>query len=160
MIYRILFLSAPILILFFLQPSLALSKTYNGTLSKIQGYAVPHTGNKKYAKKDIIKLMGAFATLDIPTAQPISLKFEYTTFDKLYMGIAIVNYSGDDKDVTVTFELSGPRGGIETEDVTVPAASTYYAYIYDTLGRPGFYTFRGSVKDVGTSKITLFFTEE
>lgn len=160
MIYKILLPFMSVLTLFFLQPSLVFSEIREGSLGRIQGHAIHNANNRRYAIKDNIKLMGAFATLDLPVSQPISLKFEYTTFDKLYMGVVIINYSGNDKDVAVTFELSGPRGGVEKEVITIPASSTYYAYIYDTLGRPGFYTFRGEVEGVGGLKIRMLFTEE
>lgn len=160
MIHKIFLLFIPVFILFFLPSPLVFSEIQEGSLGKIQGYVVHNSNNRKYAIRDNIKLMGAFATADLPVSQPISLKFEYTTFDKLYMGVVIINYSGNDKDVTVTFELSGPRGGVEKEDITIPASSTYYAYIYDTLGRPGFYTFRGDVEGIGSLKIRMLFTEE
>ncbi len=159
-IHKIFLFSIPVLTSFFLQSTLLFGEIQEGSLTKIQGYAIHNTDNKKNAKGDIIKLMGAFATSDLPVSQPISLKFEYTTFEKLYMGVVIINYSGNDKDVTVTFRLSGPRGGVEKEVITIPASSTYYAYIYDTLGRPGFYTFQGGVKDIGSLKVTMLFTEE
>lgn len=68
--------------------------------------------------------MGGFTTSDEPTLLPISLKFEYTTYKEFYMGIVIINDSGEDKDVTVRFELSGPGNGKEEEDITIPADYT------------------------------------
>ena len=145
----------PILILFSTQHE-AFSKTDNEPLGEIQWYAVRNVNSAgKYAKSSSsIKLMGAFASSSEPASMPISLEFEYTTYKELYMGIVIVNDSGEDKDVTVRFELSGPRSGKE-EDITIPADFTYIAYIKDILGRTGFYTFKGSIKDVGSSKTTM-----
>ncbi len=150
----------PILILFSIQHG-AFSKTDNEPLGEIQWYAVRINNNAgKYAKaSSSIKLMGAFASSSEPESMPISLEFEYTTYKELYMGIVIVNDSGEDKDVTVRFELSGPRSGKEEEDITVPANFTYIAYIKDIFGRPDIYTFKGSIKDVGSSKIKMLFTE-
>jgi hypothetical protein len=55
-------------------------------MGKIQGCAIRNTdSNKKYAASSDIVLMGAFASSDEPTIQPIPLKFEYTTFDKFYV---------------------------------------------------------------------------
>ncbi len=146
----------PILILFSTQHE-AFSKRDNEPLGEIQWYAVRNDNSAgKYAKSSSsIKLMGAFASSSEPASMPISLEFEYTTYKELYMGIVIVNDSGEDKDVTVRFELSGPRSGKEEEDITIPADFTYIAYIKDILGRTGFYTFKGSIRDVGSSKITM-----
>ncbi|MBI2470768.1 MAG: hypothetical protein HYV59_05935 [Planctomycetes bacterium] len=138
----------------------AFSKTHDEPLGKIQWRAVRNTNsNEKYAKSSDIILMGAFATSEEPTSLPISLEFEFSTYKEFYMGIVIINDSGDDKDITVRFELTGPRGGKEEEDMTVPANYTYIAYIKDIFGRPDIYTFKGSIKDVGSSKIKMLFTE-
>ena len=143
------------LILSLIQPE-AFSKTYNEPLGEIQWYAVRNDNSAgKYAKSSSIKLMGAFASSSEPGSIPISLEFEYTAYKELYMGIVIVNDSGEDKDVTVRFEVSGQRSGKEEEDITIPADFTYIAYIKDIFGRTGFYTFKGSIKDVGSSKITM-----
>jgi hypothetical protein len=75
------------------------------------------------------------------------------------VGIVIINTSDRDKDVTVTFELSGIRSGKEDAEFTIPGESTFLAYIDDTLGRPGFYTYKAGIKNVGSSKITLMLTE-
>lgn len=158
--FRAFLLFFPFLILSSIQPDVS-SKTYDEPMGKILGYAIRNTNNNgKYASSssDIV-LMGAFASSDEPTTQPISLKFEYTTFDKFYVGVVIINNSGADKDVTVIFELSGPRSGKEEEDFTIPADYTYFAYIYDGLSRPGFYTYKISVKGAGSAKIKLLFTE-
>lgn len=129
------------------------------SLGKIQWHAITNAkSNRKYAKSEKIVLMGAFTTSEEPAALPISLDFEYETYKEFYMGIVIVNNSGSDKDIRVTFELSGPRSGKEKEDVTLPADYTYIAYIKDVFGRPGFYTFTGSVKDVGSSTVKMLFT--
>lgn len=157
--FRAFLLFFPLLILSSIQPE-AFSKTHDDPLGKIQWYAIRNTNsNGKYAKSSNIILMGAFTTSDEPTALPISLEFEYTTYKEFYMGIVIINNSGEDKDVTVTFELSGPRSGKEKEDITIPADFSYIAYIKDIFGRPGFYTFKGSIKDIGSSKIKMLFTE-
>ena len=145
----------PFFILFSIQHEV-FSKTDNEPLGEIQWYAVRNDNSAgKYAKSSSIKLMGAFASSSEPASMPISLEFEYTSYKELYMGIVIVNDSGEDKDVTVRFELSGPRSGKEEEDITIPADFTYIAYIKDIFGRTGFYTFKGSIKDVGSSKITM-----
>ena len=157
--FRAFLLFFPLLILSSIQPE-AFSKTHDDPLGKIQWYAVRNTkSSEKYATSSDIVLMGAFATSDEPTTQPIPLKFEYTTFDKFYVGVAIINDSGEDKDVTVVFELSGLRSGKEQEDFTMPADYTYFAYIYDGLSRPGYYTYKISVKGAGSAKIKLLFTE-
>ena len=153
--FMVFLLFFPFLILSSIQPEV-FSKAYDEPLGKIQGYAIRNTnGSEKNAKSSSIKLMGAFASSSEPASMPISLEFEYTSYKELYMGIVIVNDSGEDKDVTVRFELSGPRSGKEEEDITIPADFTYIAYIKDILGRTGFYTFKGSIKDVGSSKITM-----
>ena len=158
-LFRSFLLFIPILIMSFIQPEV-FSKTHDEHLGKIQGYAIRNTNNnEKYATSSDIVLMGAFATSDEPTTQPIPLKFGYTTFDKFYVGVAIVNDSGEDKDVIVVFELSGLRSGKEQEDFTIPADSTYFAYIYDGLSRAGYYTYKISVKGAGSAKIKLLFTE-
>ena len=149
----------PFLILSSIQAEV-FSKAYDEPLGKIQGYAIRNTNsNEKYATAGDIVLMGAFATSDEPVSLPISLEFEFSTYKEFYMGIVIINDSGDDKDITVRFELTGPRGGKEEEDITVPANFTYIAYIKDIFGRPDIYTFKGSIKDVGSSKIKMLFTE-
>lgn len=157
--FTVFLLIFPLLVLSSIQ-SAVFSKAYDEPLGKIQGYAFRNTnGNEKYAKSNNIVLMGAFASSDEPTTQPIPLKFEYTTFDKFYVGVVIVNNSGKDKDVTVIFELSGQRSGKEEEYFTIPADYTYFAYIYDGLSRPGFYTYKISAKGAGSAKIKLLFTE-
>lgn len=157
--FTVFLLVFPFLILSSMQPEV-FSKAYDEPLGKIQGFAVKNDNSAgKYAKSSSIKLMGAFASSSEPASMPISLEFEYTTYKELYMGIVIVNDSGEDKDVTVRFELSGPRSGKEEEDITIPADFTYIAYIKDIFGRTGFYTFKGSIKDVGSSKITMSVTE-
>jgi len=157
--FRAFLLFFPFLILSLIQPE-AFSKTYNEPLGEIQWYAVRNENSGgKYAKSSNIKLMGAFASSDEPTTQPISLKFEYTVSDKLYVGVAIVNDSGEDKDITVIFDVFGPRSGKEEEDFTIPADYTYFAYIYESPYRPGFYTYKISVKGAGSAKIKLLFTE-
>jgi len=149
----------PFLVLSSIQ-SEVFSKAYDEPLGKIQGHAVRNANsNEKYAKAGDIILMGAFATSDEPTSLPISLEFEFSTYKEFYMGIVIINDSGDDKDITVRFELTGPRNGKEEEDITVLANFTYIAYIKDIFGRPDLYTFKGSIKDVGSSKIKMLFTE-
>ncbi|HHT9137464.1 MAG TPA: hypothetical protein ACFYEK_09510 [Candidatus Wunengus sp. YC60] len=159
--FRAFLLFFPFLILSSLQQE-AFSKTHDESLGKIQWCAVRNTkSNEKYAtatSSDII-LMGAFATSTEPTSLPISLEFEFSTYKEFYMGIVIINDSGNDKDITARFELTGPRGGKEEEDITVPANYTYIAYIKDIFGRPDIYTFKGSIKDVGSSKIKMLFTE-
>lgn len=159
MIYKSFLLFIPILILFSVQPEV-FSKIQKESLGEIQGYAIRNTNTYKKAKTDNVVVMGAFASTEEPTTQPIPIKFKYITFENFYMGIAIINTADRDKDVTVTFELSGPRGGTEDADFTIPADSTYFAYIEDILGRPGFYTFKGGIKGVGSSKIKLLLTEE
>lgn len=130
-------------------------------LGKIQWHAIenPHYHAKSAKSDDDIVLMGAFASTSEPTSLPLSLEFEFLTYEQFYMGIVIFNDSGEDKDITVRFELSGPRSGKEQEDVTLPANYAYIAYIKDVFGRPGYYTFKGSIKDVGSSKIRMSFTE-
>lgn len=157
--FTVFLLFFPFLVLSSLQQE-AFSKTHDESLGKIQWRAVRNTNsNEKYAKAGDIVLMGAFATSDEPASLPISLEFEFSTYKEFYMGIVIINDSGDDKDITVRFELTGPRGGKEEEDITVPANFTYIAYIKDIFGRPDIYTFKGSIKDVGSSKIKMLFTE-
>ena len=157
--FRAFLLVFPFLILSSIQHE-AFSKTHDEPLGKIQWHAVRNANsNEKYAKAGDIILMGAFATSDEPTSLPISLEFEFSTYKEFYMGIVIINDSGDDKDITVRFELTGPRNGKEEEDITVLANFTYIAYIKDIFGRPDLYTFKGSIKDVGSSKIKMLFTE-
>ena len=157
--FRAFLLVFPFLILSSIQHE-AFSKTHDEPLGKIQWHAVRNANsNEKYATAGDIVLMGAFATSDEPVSLPISLEFEFSTYKEFYMGIVIINDSGDDKDITVRFELTGPRGGKEEEDITVPANFTYIAYIKDIFGRPDIYTFKGSIKDVGSSKIKMLFTE-
>jgi len=157
MICKAFFLSIPILILFSIQ-SEVFSKTGEEFRWKIQGYAFKNA-NVKSTKSRSITVMGAFATSDEPTEEPIPLKFEFPTFSKYYVGIVIINNSSADKDVTVTFELFGSRNGKEDAEFTVPGESTFLAYIDDTLGRPGFYTYKVGIKDLGSSKITLMLTK-
>lgn len=130
-------------------------------IGKIQGFAIGHETSSKYAKADSLYIMGAFATSDDPTTltQSIPLKFDYKVFDKFYVGVAITNDSGNDYDVTVTFEISGPRNGKEEDYFTIPADSTYYAYIYDSQSRPGFYSYKMAVEKAGSAKIKLQFSE-
>lgn len=157
--FRAFLLVFPFLILSSIRHE-AFGKTHDDPLGKIQWHAVRNANsNEKYAKAGDIILMGAFATSDEPTSLPISLEFEFSTYKEFYMGIVIINDSGDDKDITVRFELTGPRGGKEEEDITVLANFTYIAYIKDIFGRPDLYTFKGSIKDVGSSKIKMLFTE-
>ena len=145
----------PFLILSSLQQE-AFSKTHDESLGKIRWHAIRNANsNEKYATAGDIVLMGAFATSDEPVSLPISLEFEFSTYKEFYMGIVIINDSGDDKDITVRFELTGPRGGKEEEDITVPANFTYIAYIKDIFGRPDIYTFKGRIKEVGRSQITM-----
>lgn len=125
----------------------------------IHGYARKNTAALKSAKSDSMVVMGAFATAEEPTTEPIPLVYEYPTFSRFYVGIAIINNSDRDKDVTVTFELSGLRSGKEDAEFTVPGESTFLAYIDDTLGRPGFYTYKIGVKNSGSSKITVMLTD-
>lgn len=160
LIFRTFVWCIPMIMLFSIQLE-TWSETHTGFSGKIQGYAIPntHTSGKKYAKKNNVVLLGAFATSDEPTTQPIYLNFEYTTFNKFYLGVVVINTSNDKKDVVVTFELSGPRRGKEEEEITVPANSSYVAYIYDIIGRPGIYTFQGGIKDGESSKIKLLFEE-
>ena len=64
----------PFLIPVFQQPEV-FSKAYDEPLGKIQGYAIRNTnGSEKYAKSSNIVLMGAFASSDEPTTQPIPPK--------------------------------------------------------------------------------------
>ncbi len=125
----------------------------------IQGYARKNTATVKSTKTDSMVVMGAFATAEEPTAEPIPLLYEYPTFSRFYVGIVIINNSDRDKDVTVTFELSGLRSGKENAEFAVPGESTFLAYIDDTLGRPGFYTYKIGVKNSGSSRITLMLTD-
>lgn len=131
------------------------------SLGKIQWHAIenPHYHAKSAKSGDDIVLMGAFASTTEPVSLPISLEFEFSTYEQFYMGIVIFNDSGEDKDITVRFELSGTRSGKEEETVTLPANYAYIAYIKDIFGRPGYYTFKGSIKDVGSSKIRMSFTD-
>lgn len=152
-ISRVFFLSISILILLAMQ-SEVFSKTSKKPRWEIQGYAFKNT-NTKSTKSNSLAVMGAFATSDEPTTEPIPLKFVFPTFSKYYVGIVIVNNSSADKDVTVTFELFGIRNGKEDAEFTVPGESTFLAYIDDTLGRPGFYTYKVGIKNLGSSKITL-----
>lgn len=152
--YKVFLLSISVLFLFSLQ-SEVFSKTGEGSRWNIQGYALKNTAISKNTKSDSLVVMGAFATSDEPTAEPIPLKYEYPTFSRFYIGIVIVNNSDRDKDVIVTFELSGIRSGKEDAEFTIPGESTFLAYIDDTLGRPGFYTYKVGVKNSGSSKITL-----
>jgi hypothetical protein len=149
----------PMIMLFLIQHE-TLSKTNKSFMGKIQGYALPNTSNNLSAKKDKdIALLGVFASSDEPVSQPLYIKFAYTAFNKFYMGIVIYNDSDSDKDVVVTFELSGPRRGKEEDEVTIPKNSTYIAYIYDILGRPGIYTFTGGIKDNESSKMRFILEE-
>ncbi|MFN3532272.1 MAG: hypothetical protein ACK41Q_07140 [Candidatus Brocadia sp.] len=156
--YKVFLLSILVLFLFSLQ-SEVFSKTGEGSRWNIQGHALKNTANTKNTKSDSLVVMGTFATADEPTTEPIPLKYEYPTFSRFYVGIVIVNNSDRDKDVTVTFELFGVRNGKEDAEFTVPGESTFLAYIDDTLGRPGFYTYKVGIKNSGSSKITLMLTE-
>jgi hypothetical protein len=135
------------------------SKTDEEPRWNIRGYALKNTANIKNTKSDSLVVMGAFATADEPTTEPIPLKHEYSTFSRFYVGIVIVNTSDRDKDATVTFELSGLRSGKEDAKFTIPGESTFLAYIDDTLGRPGFYTYKVGIKNSGNSKITVMLGE-
>lgn len=156
--FKVFLLSFSAFILFSLQ-SEVFSKTSEESRWNIQGYALKNTANIKNTQSDSLVVMGAFATADEPTAEPIPLKYEYPTFSRFYVGIVIVNNSNRDKDVTVTFELSGIRNGKEDAAFTIPGESTFLAYIDDTLGRSGFYTYKVGIKNSGSSKITLMLTE-
>lgn len=133
-------------------------KTQKETLWNIRGYAIRNTIVKS-TRSEPMAVLGAFATTEEPTTEPIPLTYEYPTFTKFYVGIVIINMSDRDKDVTVTFELSGIRSGKEDAEFTIPGESTFLAYIDDTLGRPGFYTYKAGIKNGGSSKITLMLTE-
>ncbi len=152
--FKVFLLSISVLFLFSLQ-SEVFGKIGKGSRWNIRGYAIKNVAISKNTKSDFLVVMGAFATSDEPTAEPIPLKYEYPTFSRFYVGIVIVNNSNRDKDVTVTFELSGIRSGKEDAEFTIPRESTFLAYIDDTLGRPGFYTYKVGVKNSGSSKITL-----
>ncbi|MDN3513398.1 MAG: hypothetical protein NG747_03245 [Candidatus Brocadia sp.] len=154
---KAIILSIPFLILLSIQ-SAVFSKTGDESLWRIQGYALKNA-NVKTTKSNTITVMGTFATSEEPTTIPVPLAFEFPTFSKFYVGVAIINTSSSDKDVTVTFALSGARSGKEDAEFTVPGGSTFLAYIDDTLGRPGFYVYKVGVKDLGSSKITLMLTE-
>lgn len=157
--YKVFLLSISVLFLLSLQ-SEVFSKTGKESRWNIQGYALKNTANTKNTKSDSLVVMGAFATTDEPTTEPIPLKYEYSTFSRFYVGIVIVNNSDRDKDVTVTFELSGLRSGKEDAEFTIPRETTFLAYIDDTLGRPGFYTYKVGVKNSGSSKITLMLEDK
>ena len=154
---KVFLLSMLILLLFPMNP-IAFGKTQKETLWNIRGYAIRNSIIKS-SQSDPIVVMGAFATAEEPTTEPIPLTYEYPTFSKFYVGIVVINTSDRDKDVTVTFELSGIRSGKEDAEFTIPGESTFLAYIDDTLGRPGFYTYKTGIKNVGSSKITLMLTE-
>ncbi len=152
--YKVLLLSIAVVFLSSVQ-SEVFSKIDEASRWNIQGYARKNTATIKNAKADSLVVMGAFATAEEPTTEPISLIYEYPTFSRFYVGIVIVNTSDRDKDATVVFGLSGLRSGKEEVVFTIPGESTFLAYIDDTLGRPGFYTYKVGVKNLGSSKITL-----
>lgn len=133
-------------------------KTQKETLWNIRGYAIRNTIIKS-TRSEPMAVLGAFATTEEPTTEPIPLTYEYPTFTKFYVGVVIINTSDRDKDVKVTFELSGIRSGKEDAEFTIPGESTFLAFIDDTLGRPGFYTYKAGIKNGGSSKITLMLTE-
>ncbi|MBE7444620.1 MAG: hypothetical protein HS132_05010 [Planctomycetia bacterium] len=147
------------LILFFspMEPRV-FGETQKETLWNIRGHAIRNTITKSSQSKPMV-IMGAFSTTEEPTTEPIPLTYEYPTFSKFYVGIVVINTGERDKDITVTFELSGIRSGKEDAEFTIPRESTFLAYINDTLARPGFYTYKASIKNVGSSKITLMLTE-
>lgn len=157
-LYRVFLLSISFVFLCSLQ-SEVFSKTDGESRWNIRGYALKNTAAIKSTKSGSMVVMGAFATAEEPTAEPIPLIFEFPTFSRFYVGIVIINNSDKDKDVTVTFELSGIRNGKENAEFTVPEESTFLAYIDDTLGRTGFYTYKIGIKNVGSSNITLMLTE-
>jgi hypothetical protein len=130
-------------------------KTGGESRWNIQGYAFKNNAISKKTKSNALVVMGAFATAEEPTTEPIPLTHKYPTFSRFYVGVVIVNNSDRDKDVTVTFELFGIRSGKEEAEFTIPGKSTFLAYIDDTLGRAGFYTYRAGLKNSESSKITL-----
>lgn len=155
--YKVFFVSMLILLLFPIEP-IAFSKTQEEPLWNIRGYAMRNSSTNS-SQSDPMVVMGAFATAEEPTTEPIPLTYQYPTFSKFYVGIVIINTRDKDKDVKVTFELSGIRTGKEDAEFTIPGESTFLAYIDDTLGRPGFYTYKVGIKNVGSSKINLMLTE-
>lgn len=154
---KVFLLSMLISLVFPMYP-MVFGKTLKETSWNIRGYAMRNSIIKS-SQSDPMVVMGAFATTEEPTTEPIPLSYEYPTFSRFYVGIVIINSSDRDKDVTVTFELSGIRSGKEDAEFTIPGESTFLAYIDDTLGRPGFYTYKAGIKNVGSSKITLMMTE-
>lgn len=156
--YKILFLSISVVLSFWLQ-SEVLGKTGEEPHWNIQGYAFKNSAPQKNSKSGALVIMGTFSSVDEPTTEPILLTYEFPTFSRFYVGIVIVNTHAKDKDVTVTFELSGLRSGKEDAEFTIPGESTFLAYIDDTLGRPGFYTYKIGIKNLNSSKITLMLTE-
>lgn len=130
------------------------------TADRIQGFAVWNENAVEKTGTKNVELMGAFATSDAPSSQPILLSFEFVTFQTLYMGVVIINSDDKDRDVEVVFDISGPVNIREKKEITVPANTTYYAYIEDIFSRPGFYTFKGSIRGGGSSKIRILLTEE
>ncbi|TVM00500.1 MAG: hypothetical protein CV087_14140 [Candidatus Brocadia sp. WS118] len=152
------FLSISVILSFLLHPEV-FCKPREESRWNIQGYALKNMAPKKNSKSDAIVIMGAFASVDEPTTELIPLTYEYPTFSRFYVGIVIMNTSDKDKDVTVTFELFGIRSGKEDAEFTIPGESTFLAYIDDTLGRAGFYTYKIGLKNLDSSKITLRMTE-
>lgn len=156
--YKTFFISISVILSFFLQPEV-FCKTGEESRWNIQGYALKNIAPKKNSKPDAMVIMGAFASVDEPTTEPVLLTYEFPTFSRFYVGIVIVNTSAKDKDVTIIFELSGLRSGKEDAEFTIPGESTFIAYIDDTLGRTGFYTYKIGIKNLNSSKITLMLTE-
>lgn len=152
------FLTISVILSFLLQPEV-FCKTGEGSRWNIQGYALKNVAPKKNSKSDALVILGAFASVNEPTTEPVLLTYEFPTFSRFYVGTVIVNTSDKDKDVTITFELSGLRSGKEDAAFTIPRESTFFAYIDDTLGRTGFYTYKIGIKNQNSSKITLMLTE-
>ncbi len=142
----------------FIQPSVFCAE--RETADRIKGFAVWNENTTEKTSTKNVELMGAFATSDAPSSQPIPLTFEFATFQALYMGVVIINSADKDRDVEIVFNISGPVNIREKQEITVPANTTYYAYIEDIFSRPGFYTFKGSIRGGGSSRIRVLLTEE
>lgn len=156
--YKLWFLSTSVILSFLLHPDV-FCETGEANRWNIQGYALKNIAPQKKSKSNSVIIMGAFASTDEPTTEPIPLTYEFSTFSKFYVGVVIVNPSDKDKNITVTFELSGIRNGKENAEFTIPGKSTFLAYIDDTLGRMGFYTYKIGIKNLNSATITLMLTE-
>lgn len=122
-------------------------------------------------RKNLV-ILGAFATAEepilptdtaskCPTSPFINERFIYAPEEKVFIGLAIANTSGDTKDILVAFNVTGPI--ILSEEIEATIAPESICLVSTNLPRDvpaGVYKINGIVRGRGGALLKILFDDD